>query len=275
MSDTMKAVVYPEPDKYEIDEIPIPDPAPGGALVKVMATTICGTDFKILGGMFPGTKFPHVPGHEWSGEVVAVGRALTVGVRAESREDAQLPLRPREHGPQVPEVCQHEGLGRRTGVVPDAQVAARDDAGEGGGDLGVGEGDLRALAGQPRAAGRRGGGALVEGGPFGRQGARRVGAQGAVAIKGELLKVLVGDQSRPGVAFELPLGLLVAQPQALGGGGGLALGEGGAQHTVLGFHESQTCLLQGGPGVALVEHGEHRSGLDRVALLDPQVDHHA
>lgn len=76
MSTTMKAVVYPEPDKYEIDEIPVPDPPPDGALVKVMATTICGTDFKILGGMFPDTKFPHVPGHEWSGEVVAVGKGV-------------------------------------------------------------------------------------------------------------------------------------------------------------------------------------------------------
>jgi L-iditol 2-dehydrogenase len=73
MPDTMKAVIYPEPDKYEVDEVSLPEPPPGAALVKVMSTTICGTDFKILGGLFPGTKFPHVPGHEWSGEVVAAG----------------------------------------------------------------------------------------------------------------------------------------------------------------------------------------------------------
>src|SRR5207245_1026439 len=39
----------------------------------VMATTICATDQKILAGQFPGTKFPHTPGHEFAGEVVAVG----------------------------------------------------------------------------------------------------------------------------------------------------------------------------------------------------------
>ncbi len=76
MSETMKAVIYPEPDKFEVDEIAVPEPPPGAALVKVMSTTICGTDFKILGGLFPGTKFPHVPGHEWSGEVVAVGKGV-------------------------------------------------------------------------------------------------------------------------------------------------------------------------------------------------------
>lgn len=76
MSGTMKAVVYPEPNRHEIDEIPVPEPPPGAALVKVVSTTICATDFKILGGLFPGTKFPHVPGHEWSGEVVAVGEGV-------------------------------------------------------------------------------------------------------------------------------------------------------------------------------------------------------
>ncbi len=76
MADTMKAVVYPEPGKFEFDDVPVPEPPPGAALVKVMATTICGTDFKILEGMFPGTRFPHVPGHEWSGEVVAVGEGV-------------------------------------------------------------------------------------------------------------------------------------------------------------------------------------------------------
>ena len=33
----------------------------------------CATDFKVFAGQFPGTRFPHIPGHEWSGDVVAVG----------------------------------------------------------------------------------------------------------------------------------------------------------------------------------------------------------
>lgn len=37
------------------------------------ATTVCGTDQKIFAGQFPGTPFPHIPGHEFAGEVAALG----------------------------------------------------------------------------------------------------------------------------------------------------------------------------------------------------------
>ena len=45
-----------------------------------MSTTICATDQKILAGQFPGTKFPHTPGHEFSGEVAAAGMKGTLTV---------------------------------------------------------------------------------------------------------------------------------------------------------------------------------------------------
>jgi L-iditol 2-dehydrogenase len=38
-----------------------------------MSTTICATDQKVLAGQFAGVKYPHTPGHEFSGEVVTVG----------------------------------------------------------------------------------------------------------------------------------------------------------------------------------------------------------
>lgn len=69
----MLAVVYPEPGRFELQDVPCPEPAAGQALVKVMSSTICATDIKIFNGRFPGTRFPHIPGHEWSGEVAAVG----------------------------------------------------------------------------------------------------------------------------------------------------------------------------------------------------------
>jgi L-iditol 2-dehydrogenase len=69
----MQAVVYPQANEMEVRSVPEPAPGPGQALVKVRATTICATDFKIFAGQFPGTRFPHIPGHEWSGDVVAVG----------------------------------------------------------------------------------------------------------------------------------------------------------------------------------------------------------
>jgi L-iditol 2-dehydrogenase len=70
----MRAVIYPEPNRFEVRaDVAVPRPGPGQALVAVMSTTICGTDQKIFAGRFPGTRFPHVPGHEFAGRVVAVG----------------------------------------------------------------------------------------------------------------------------------------------------------------------------------------------------------
>jgi len=72
----MKAVVYPEPNSFRVREVERPIPTEGQALVKVMSSTLCGTDLKILSGQFPGVKFPHIPGHEWSGEVSQVGEGV-------------------------------------------------------------------------------------------------------------------------------------------------------------------------------------------------------
>jgi L-iditol 2-dehydrogenase len=78
----MRAVVYPKPNEISIeDNVPIREPKNGEALVKIKSSTICGTDLKILAGKVPVTKFPHIPGHEWSGEVIEVGeRAVGINV---------------------------------------------------------------------------------------------------------------------------------------------------------------------------------------------------
>ena len=51
-------------------------------MVKVEACGICGTDIHVLRGEFAPTRYPIVPGHEFCGEVVAIGsdaRNLKVG----------------------------------------------------------------------------------------------------------------------------------------------------------------------------------------------------
>ena len=59
-----------------LESVPMPEPGPGEALVRVHAGRLCGTDLKIVSGGFRGTWPPALPfiiGHEWSGEVAGLG----------------------------------------------------------------------------------------------------------------------------------------------------------------------------------------------------------
>ncbi len=79
----MRAVVFPAPGEVEITDLPDPAPRPDEVVLDVAAVGICGTDLHILAGDF-NCAFPLVPGHEFAGEVVAVGSAvstLSVGDR--------------------------------------------------------------------------------------------------------------------------------------------------------------------------------------------------
>jgi len=72
----MKALVLTEPGKFEIQDVPDPKPGPFEVLCRIRAVAICGSDPEIIRGDLAGTWPPHYPfiaGHEWSGEVVAVG----------------------------------------------------------------------------------------------------------------------------------------------------------------------------------------------------------
>ncbi len=78
----MKAVVIDKPNEVSVREVDDPIPAPGQALIKVEACGICGTDIHVIRGEFAPTRYPIIPGHEFCGEVVAVGsevRNLRVG----------------------------------------------------------------------------------------------------------------------------------------------------------------------------------------------------
>lgn len=73
---TMQALVVLEPNKVEIQEVPTPTPGRNEVLAKVHAVSICGTDVHLVRGDYPGfwpLSFPFIPGHEWAGEIVALG----------------------------------------------------------------------------------------------------------------------------------------------------------------------------------------------------------
>ena len=73
----MRAVVFPRANEFAVEDVSTPAAGRGEALLRVRASMVCATDRKILAGKFAGTKFPHIPGHELSGEVVAVGEGVT------------------------------------------------------------------------------------------------------------------------------------------------------------------------------------------------------
>ena len=72
----MKAVVYHEfRGPITLETVPDPSPAPDGAVIQVEATGLCRSDWHGWHGNDPDIReLPHVPGHEFAGTVVAVGR---------------------------------------------------------------------------------------------------------------------------------------------------------------------------------------------------------
>src|SRR4029450_6159358 len=71
----MLALVVDRPGVSAVSQVPEPAPGPGEVLVEVAAAGICGSDLELLDGPRPAAsvRYPVVPGHEWSGRVLAAG----------------------------------------------------------------------------------------------------------------------------------------------------------------------------------------------------------
>ena len=93
MAETMQAVVCHGPRDYRLEEVPVPEPGSGEALVRVEAVGICASDLKCYDGAakFWGddqrpawAETEVIPGHEFVGEVVALddaaGERWAIGV---------------------------------------------------------------------------------------------------------------------------------------------------------------------------------------------------
>lgn len=98
MEEMMKVLQIVEPGRAEWTDTPLPELEPGEVLIKVAAITTCPHwDLHIMSGepMFPGVplEYPYTPGqpgHEMTGEVVAIGpdvTGLSVGARVAAWRD--------------------------------------------------------------------------------------------------------------------------------------------------------------------------------------------
>ena len=73
--DTMKAVVFHAVDDLRIEEVPKPRPRAGEAVIRILATTICGTDVHIVKGEYPVRQGLNL-GHEPVGVIDELGEGL-------------------------------------------------------------------------------------------------------------------------------------------------------------------------------------------------------
>lgn len=77
MSDTRQMAFVTQPGVIEIWERPIPALGDQDVLIKVKATTLCGSDLHIFKGVHPSVSLPVPVGHEIAGDVAQIGPRVT------------------------------------------------------------------------------------------------------------------------------------------------------------------------------------------------------
>src|ERR1700710_1550040 len=76
-SNTMKALVYHGPGKKAWEQAPKPEMLETtDVIVKILKTTICGTDLHIMKGDLPEVKEGRILGHEGVGVIEEVGSSV-------------------------------------------------------------------------------------------------------------------------------------------------------------------------------------------------------
>ncbi len=66
----MKALLLKGPRQLEMTDLPRPELGPQQIRIRVRNVGVCGSDYSSVAGKLPFTRFPIVPGHEASGEII-------------------------------------------------------------------------------------------------------------------------------------------------------------------------------------------------------------
>jgi len=76
-ADLSNLAVWKEVGKVTVESVTVPEPAPHEVVVKVRTSGLCGTDLHIAAGEFPAARPGIILGHEYAGEVAALGSKVT------------------------------------------------------------------------------------------------------------------------------------------------------------------------------------------------------
>ncbi len=77
MPASMLAIRFYKPGELRAEQVPIPTAGPGELVVKSSVALTCGTDVKMFRRGHPLAKPPQIMGHEFAGNVSAVGAGVT------------------------------------------------------------------------------------------------------------------------------------------------------------------------------------------------------
>lgn len=90
----MKAIRFMQPEVIEYSDIPAPQVKDNEVLAKIAYAGFCAADIELLTGEMVhikngNTKYPIIPGHEWSGTIVAAGRDVRSTIRSNKASQEQ------------------------------------------------------------------------------------------------------------------------------------------------------------------------------------------
>lgn len=77
------AIIHRYGAPLSVETVPDPDCPQGGVVLRVLACGVCRSDWHAWKGADPDVSLPHIPGHEFCGEVEEVGAGVTAWRRGD------------------------------------------------------------------------------------------------------------------------------------------------------------------------------------------------
>lgn len=69
----MKRALLTGPRAFTVETCPAPEIGPEEVLIAIHTCGVCPSDVRLYTGTRAGTTYPRTVGHEWVGEIVAMG----------------------------------------------------------------------------------------------------------------------------------------------------------------------------------------------------------